>query len=138
MFDNGNLIRTQAKQAGVDNAFDIPIFTEAYLRPLFCARHRPLPLDGALRRPGRHRPASTTSVLEMFPDNKIVTNWIGLARQHMPFEGLPARIAWLGHGERTALALRGQRAGAQRASSPARWPSPATISTPAPWPTPTS
>ena len=43
-------------------------------------------------------------LLEMFPDNKIVTNWIALARQHVPFEGLPARIAWLGHGERTALA----------------------------------
>jgi urocanate hydratase len=45
-------------------------------------------------------------VLEMFPDNRIVTNWISLARRHIPFEGLPARIAWLGHGERTALALR--------------------------------
>ena len=105
VFDNGNLIRTQAKQAGVENAFDIPIFTEAYLRPLFARAIGPfrwMALSGA--------PADIARiddlVLEMFPDNRIVTNWIELARQHIPFEGLPARIAWLGHGERTALALR--------------------------------
>lgn len=105
VFDNGNLIRTQAKQAGVENAFDIPIFTEAYLRPLFARAIGPfrwMALSG--------EPADIARiddlVLEMFPDNKIVTNWISLARQHIPFEGLPARIAWLGHGERTALALR--------------------------------
>ncbi len=105
VFDNGNLIRTQAKQAGVENAFDIPIFTEAYLRPLFARAIGPfrwMALSG--------EPADIARiddlVLEMFPDNKIVTNWIKLAREHIPFEGLPARIAWLGHGERTALALR--------------------------------
>lgn len=105
VFDNGNLIRTQAKQAGVENAFDIPIFTEAYLRPLFARAIGPfrwMALSG--------EPADISRiddlVLEMFPDNTIVTNWINLARQHIPFEGLPARIAWLGHGERTALALR--------------------------------
>jgi urocanate hydratase len=105
VFDNGNLIRTQAKQAGVENAFDIPIFTEAYLRPLFARAIGPfrwMALSG--------EPADISRiddlVLEMFPDNRIVTNWITLARQHIPFEGLPARIAWLGHGERTALALR--------------------------------
>lgn len=105
VFDNGNLIRTQAKQAGVENAFDIPIFTEAYLRPLFARAIGPfrwMALSG--------EPADIARiddlVLEMFPDNRIVTNWIALARQHIPFEGLPARIAWLGHGERTALALR--------------------------------
>jgi len=105
VFDNGNLIRTQAKQAGVENAFDIPIFTEAYLRPLFARAIGPfrwMALSG--------EPADISRiddlVLEMFPDNRIVTNWITLARKHIPFEGLPARIAWLGHGERTALALR--------------------------------
>ena len=105
VFDNGNLIRTQAKQAGVENAFDIPIFTEAYLRPLFARAIGPfrwMALSG--------EPADISRiddlVLEMFPDNRIVTNWISLARKHIPFEGLPARIAWLGHGERTALALR--------------------------------
>lgn len=105
VFDNGNLIRTQAKQGGVDNAFDIKIFTEAYLRPLFSRAIGPfrwMALSGDPADIGKIDDA----VLEMFPDNKIVTNWIGLARKHVPFEGLPARIAWLGHGERTALALK--------------------------------
>jgi urocanate hydratase len=105
VFDNGNLIRTQAKQAGVENAFDIPIFTEAYLRPLFARAIGPfrwMALSGEASDIAR----IDDLVLEMFPDNRIVTNWIALAREHVPFEGLPARIAWLGHGERTALALR--------------------------------
>jgi urocanate hydratase len=104
VFDNGNLIRTQARQAGVDNAFDIPIFTEAYLRPLFARAIGPfrwMALSGEASDIKR----IDDLVLEMFPDNRIVTNWIRLARQYVPFEGLPARIAWLGHGERTALAL---------------------------------
>jgi urocanate hydratase len=104
VFDNGNLIRTQAKQAGVENAFDIPIFTEAYLRPLFARAIGPfrwMALSGEADDIAR----IDDLVMEMFADNRIVTNWIGLARQHIPFEGLPARIAWLGHGERTRLAL---------------------------------
>lgn len=104
VFDNGNLIRTQAKQAGVENAFDIPIFTEAYLRPLFARAIGPfrwMALSGKATDIAR----IDDLVLEMFPHNRIVTNWIRLARQYVPFEGLPARIAWLGHGERTALAL---------------------------------
>ena len=105
VFDNGNLIRTQAQQGGVENAFDIKIFTEAYLRPLFARAIGPfrwMALSGDPEDIGRIDDA----VLAMFPANRIVTNWIGLARQHVPFEGLPARIAWLGHGERTALARR--------------------------------
>lgn len=105
VFDNGNLIRTQAKQAGVENAFDIPIFTEAYLRPLFARAIGPFRWMALSGEPSDIARIDDL-VLEMFPDNKIVTNWIALARQHIPFEGLPARIAWLGHGERTALALR--------------------------------
>ncbi|WP_366653495.1 urocanate hydratase [Fodinicurvata sp. EGI_FJ10296] len=104
VFDNGNLIRTQAKQGGVENAFDIPIFTEAYLRPLFCRAIGPfrwMVLSGAPEDIAR----IDDLVLDLFPDNRIVTNWIQLARAHVPFEGLPARIAWLGHGERTRLAL---------------------------------
>lgn len=105
VFDNGNLIRTQARQGGVDDAFDIPIFTEAYLRPLFARAIGPfrwMALSGEASDIAR----IDDLVLEMFPDNAIVTNWIHLARQHVPFEGLPARIAWLGHGERTDLARR--------------------------------
>ena len=105
VFDNGNLIRTQAREGGVANAFDIPIFTEAYLRPLFCRAigpYRWMALSGEESDIAR----IDDLLLEMFPDNHIVTNWVKLARENIPFEGLPARIAWLGHGERTALARR--------------------------------
>ncbi|WP_411032682.1 urocanate hydratase [Shinella sp. BYT-45] len=104
VFDNGNLIRTQARDGGVANAFDIPIFTEAYLRPLFSRAIGPfrwMALSGEESDIAR----IDDLVLTMFPDNRIVTNWIRLARENIPFEGLPARIAWLGHGERTDLAL---------------------------------
>ncbi|WP_440984051.1 urocanate hydratase [Shinella sumterensis] len=104
VFDNGNLIRTQAREGGVADAFDIPIFTEAYLRPLFARAIGPfrwMALSGEESDIAR----IDDLVLEMFSDNSIVTNWIRLARENIPFEGLPARIAWLGHGERTALAL---------------------------------
>ena len=103
VFDNGNLIRTQAKLGGVENAFDIPIFTEAYLRPLFARAIGPFRWMALSGDPGDIAKIDDL-VLQMFPDNKIVTNWIRLARENVPFEGLPARIAWLGHGERTALA----------------------------------
>ncbi|WEZ83044.1 urocanate hydratase [Rhizobium sp. 32-5/1] len=104
VFDNGNLIRTQARDGGVANAFDIPIFTEAYLRPLFARAIGPfrwMALSGEESDIAR----IDDLLLNMFSDNKIVTNWIRLARAHVPFEGLPARIAWLGHGERTQLAV---------------------------------
>jgi urocanate hydratase len=104
VFDNGNLIRTQAREGGVANAFDIRIFTEAYLRPLFARAIGPfrwMALSGEESDIAR----IDDLLLEMFPDNKIVTNWIKLARENVPFEGLPARIAWLGHGERTDLAV---------------------------------
>jgi urocanate hydratase len=104
VFDNGNLIRTQAKHGGVQNAFDIPIFTEAYLRPLFARAIGPFRWM-ALSGEADDIAKIDDLVLKLFPANKIVTNWIGLARKHVPFEGLPARIAWLGHGERTELAL---------------------------------
>ncbi|WP_018184782.1 urocanate hydratase [Kaistia granuli] len=104
VFDNGNLIRTQAREAGVANAFDIPIFTEAYLRPLFARAIGPFRWMALSNDPEDIRRIDDL-VLERFPDNPIVTNWIRLARENVPFEGLPARIAWLGHGARTELAL---------------------------------
>ena len=104
VFDNGNLIRTQARDAGVADAFDIPVFTEAYLRPLFARAIGPfrwVALSG--------EPSDIARIddllLERFPDNRIITNWIARARESVPFEGLPARIAWLGHGERTEVGL---------------------------------
>jgi urocanate hydratase len=104
VFDNGNLIRTQAKKAGVERAFEIPIFTEAFLRPLFCRGIGPFRWVALSNDPEDIRRIDDF-VLERFPENRIVTNWIALAREHVPFQGLPARIAWLGHGERTALAV---------------------------------
>ena len=103
VFDNGNLIRTQANLGGVENAFNIPIFTEAYLRPLFARAIGPFRWMALSGDPDDIAKIDDL-VLRMFPDNQIVTNWIRLARENVPFEGLPARIAWLGHGERTALA----------------------------------
>jgi urocanate hydratase len=103
VFDNGNLIRTQAKAGGLANAFDIPIFTEAYLRPLFARAIGPFRWMALSGNPEDIRKIDARLVA-MFPDNRIVTNWIELAGRHVPFEGLPARIAWLGHGERTELA----------------------------------
>jgi urocanate hydratase len=104
VFDNGNLIRTQAKLGGVANAFDIPIFTEAFLRPLFCKGIGPFRWIALSGDPDDIRKIDDL-LLERFVSNRIVTNWIRLAREHVPFQGLPARIAWLGHGERTEVAL---------------------------------
>jgi urocanate hydratase len=104
VFDNGNLIRTQARDGGVANAFDIPIFTEAFLRPLFARAIGPFRWI-ALANDADDIRKIDDQLLHAFPDNRIVTNWVALARKHVPFEGLPARIAWLGHGERSELAL---------------------------------
>lgn len=103
VFDNGNLIRTHAKQGGVERAFEIPVFTEAFLRPLFARAIGPFRWIALSNDPDDIRKIDDF-LLQRFPDNLIVTNWIRLARQYVPFEGLPARIAWLGHGERTELA----------------------------------
>ena len=104
VFDNGNLIRTHARDGGVANAFDIPIFTEAFLRPLFSRGIGPFRWIALSNSPADIAVIDDL-VLSLFPDNDILRNWMPLARQHIPFEGYPARIAWLGHGERTALAL---------------------------------
>jgi urocanate hydratase len=104
VFDNGNLIRTQARKGGVENAFDIPIFSEAFLRPLFCRGIGPFRWIALANDPADIAKIDDL-VLRRFSGNRIVTNWIRLAREEIPFQGLPARIAWLGHGERTELGL---------------------------------
>lgn len=104
VFDNGNLIRTHAHQGGVERAFEIPIFTEAFLRPLFCRAIGPFRWI-ALSNNSDDIRLIDNYLLDRFANNKIVSNWIRMAREKVPFEGLPARIAWLGHGERTELAL---------------------------------
>lgn len=104
VFDNGNNIRTQAFAHGVQDAFKISVFTEAFLRPLFCRGIGPFRWV-ALTGNEEDIRMIDHYILESFPENDIVTNWIGLAQRYIPFEGLPARIGWLGHGERTQLAL---------------------------------
>jgi urocanate hydratase len=104
VFDNGNLIRTQAKAGGVENAFEIPIFTEAFLRPLFARAIGPFRWIALSGDPDDIRKIDDL-LLRHFSANHIVTNWVKLARERVPFQGLPARIAWLGHGERTELGL---------------------------------
>ena len=104
VFDNGNLIRTQAKAGGVENAFDIPIFTEAFLRPLFARAIGPFRWIALSGDPDDIRKIDDL-LLQRLGTNHIVSNWVKLARERIPFQGLPARIAWLGHGERTELGL---------------------------------
>jgi urocanate hydratase len=104
VFDNGNLIRTQAKAGGVENAFEIPIFTEAFLRPLFARGIGPFRWIALSGDPDDIRKIDDV-LLRRFSGNHIVANWVKLARARIPFQGLPARIAWLGHGERTELGL---------------------------------
>jgi urocanate hydratase len=104
VFDNGNLIRTQARKGGLENAFDIPIFSEAFLRPLFCRGIGPFRWIALANDPADIAKIDDL-LLQRFPGNRIVTDWIRLAREKIPFQGLPARIAWLGHGERTELGL---------------------------------
>ncbi|WP_337101939.1 urocanate hydratase [Paenibacillus sp. YIM B09110] len=104
VFDNGNNIRTQAVKYGLSNAFDIDIFTEAFLRPLFARAIGPFRWI-ALSGNKEDIRIIDEYILDEFKDNDIVTNWIGLANAYVPVEGLPARIGWFGHGDRTKLAL---------------------------------
>ncbi|MBC2582641.1 urocanate hydratase [Clostridium sp. DJ247] len=104
VFDNGNNIRTQAFNYGVKDAFDIDIFTEAFLRHLFCRAIGPFRWV-ALSGEKEDLETIDNYILEEFKDNEIVINWINLAQKYIPIEGLPARIGWLGHEERTKLAL---------------------------------
>ena len=103
-FDYGNNIRTEAHDAGVADAFTIPGFVPEYIRPLFCEGKGPfrwVALSGDtadLRR-------TDELVLELFPDNDHLRRWITLAQQRVAFQGLPARICWLGQGERARFGV---------------------------------
>ncbi|MCI2020691.1 MAG: urocanate hydratase [Lentilactobacillus buchneri] len=104
VFDNGNNIRTQAKSYGVENAFEIPIFTEAFLRDLFVKAIGPFRWI-ALSGDSADINLIDQYLLEEFADNELIVDWITKANQYVPFQALPARIGWLGHGDRTKLAL---------------------------------
>jgi urocanate hydratase len=104
VFDYGNNLRGQAKEAGFADAFSYPGFVEAYIRPLFCEGKGPfrwVALSGD--------PAdiweTDRAVVDLFADNASLVRWIRLAEDRVPFQGLPARICWLGYGERAAAGL---------------------------------
>jgi urocanate hydratase len=104
-FDYGNNIRGQALKAGVTNALDFPGFVPAYIRPLFCEGRGPFRW-AALSGDPADIAATDDLVLEMFPENESLSRWIRLAKEKIRFQGLPARICWLGYGERAAFGLR--------------------------------
>src|SRR5712672_1068083 len=103
-FDYGNNIRTFAFQRGVKSAYDFPGFVPAYIRPLFCEGRGPFRWV-ALSGEASDIHVTDDLVLELFPDNRILRRWIDLARKRIKFQGLPARICWLGYGERAQFGL---------------------------------
>ncbi|MCU1270395.1 MAG: urocanate hydratase [Acidobacteriaceae bacterium] len=103
-FDYGNNIRTFAFQQGVKNAYDFPGFVPAYIRPLFCEGRGPFRWVALSGEPSDIH-VTDDLVLELFPDNRILRRWIDLARKRIKFQGLPARICWLGYGERAQFGL---------------------------------
>jgi len=104
-FDYGNNIRAQARQAGVADAFDIPGFVPEYIRPLFCEGKGPFRWVALSGDPEDIR-VTDEAALELFGHDESLARWIGLARTRIAFQGLPARILWLGYGERARFGLR--------------------------------
>jgi len=103
-FDYGNNIRTVAKDNGVDNAFDIPGFVPEYVRPLFCEGKGPFRWV-ALSGDPKDLARTDELVLELFPNDAHLRRWIEMARERIHFQGLPARICWLGQGERARFGV---------------------------------
>ncbi|GII01169.1 urocanate hydratase [Planobispora takensis] len=99
VFDYGNSIRGEAELAGYARAFDFPGFVPAYIRPLFCEGKGPFRW-AALSGDPADIAATDRAVLELFPDNEPLARWIRMAGERVHFQGLPARICWLGYGER--------------------------------------
>ena len=99
VFDYGNNLRGEAREAGLAEAFDYPGFVPAYIRPLFCEGIGPFRFV-ALSGDPKDIAVADEALLRAFPDNSYVQRWIPLAREHVAFQGLPARICWLGYGER--------------------------------------
>ena len=101
-FDYGNNIRGEAKENGVSNAFDIPGFVPEFIRPLFCDGKGPFRW-AALSGDSNDIYETDKAVKETFPENKALCNWIDMAQKKVHFQGLPARICWLGYGERAKM-----------------------------------
>ena len=136
-FDYGNNLRAQAVEAGVADAFAIPGLRARVHPPAVLRGQGPVPLGGAVGRSGghlRHRRGRARDV----PRRRALCRWIRLAQERVAFQGLPARICWLGYGERARFGLQLQRAGSRRASVRRRSSSAAIISTAARSPRPTA
>jgi urocanate hydratase len=104
VFDYGNNIRAQAEKAGVDDAFSIPGFVPEYIRPLFCQGKGPFRW-AALSGDPTDIDATDRLALQMFDGDEALVRWIRLARERVSFQGLPARICWLGYGDRARFGL---------------------------------
>ncbi len=105
VFDYGNSIRDEARKGGYDRAFEFPGFVPAYIRPLFCEGKGPFRW-AALSGDPADIAATDRAILELFPDNERLHKWIKMAGERVAFQGLPARICWLGYGERHLAGLR--------------------------------
>jgi urocanate hydratase len=99
VFDYGNNLRGQAKKAGVEEAFEIRGFVPLYIRPLFCEGKGPFRWAALSGDPEDIR-TTDRALMELFPDNAALSRWLTLAGERVAFQGLPARICWLGFGER--------------------------------------
>jgi urocanate hydratase len=104
VFDYGNNIRAQAKEMGVTNAFDFPGFVPAFIRPQFCEGRGPFRWAALSGDPDDIR-RTDAAILELFPEDGALRRWIEMAEAKVPFQGLPARICWLGYGERARAGL---------------------------------
>jgi urocanate hydratase len=105
VFDYGNSIRDEARKGGFDRAFEFPGFVPAYIRPLFCEGKGPFRW-AALSGDPADIAATDRAILELFPDNDRLRKWITMAGERVAFQGLPARICWLGYGERHLAGLK--------------------------------
>ncbi|RKY16376.1 MAG: urocanate hydratase [Planctomycetota bacterium] len=103
-FDYGNNIRAQAQSGGVEDAFDFPGFVPAFIRPLFCEGKGPFRWAALSGDPADIR-TTDDAILELFPEDEALHRWIGKAQELVAFQGLPARICWLGYGERRRAGL---------------------------------
>ncbi len=103
-FDYGNNLRARAQERGLQNAFDFPGFVPAYIRPLFCEGKGPFRW-AALSGDPADIAVTDELIIQMFPENKSLQRWMKMARERIAFQGLPARICWLGQGEREKAGL---------------------------------
>ena len=104
VFDYGNNLRAQAQEAGVEHAFDYPGFVPAFIRPQFCEGRGPFRWAALSGDPEDIR-RTDRAILELFPDDAGLRRWLEMAEAKVPFQGLPARICWLGYGERAKAGL---------------------------------